>query len=296
MSENDSNSFVKEKVQNENCVTEQVGAQRRSLSLRGFLILKSEKITDDSIHALGTQKALKVLKFSNDTTIQSLENLPQQPNLVEIIANNTKLYSYKGLSKLKNVTVFSAKNTPLSQRPNFRLALLLAFGPRIRIINGEEITSKERMRAIKYASVCKSFVENDWDPTDEPPNEEETMKLIEKYQPKKAKLIKNEKIKGRELEDQLSPRKTVTLMNSLKKEENVYQEYDKYEIDDELEDALIEKFKDFGIDVPKDENTQENLLKIIREFADMTKSLCDMIQTGDISQDVDVTSLILDDQ
>ena len=97
---------------------------------------------------------------------------------------------------------------------------------RIRIINGEEITSKERMRAIKYASVCKSFVENDWDPTDEPPNEEETMKLIEKYQPKKAKLIKNEKIKGRELEDQLSPRKTVTLMNSLKKEEILFQYYE----------------------------------------------------------------------
>ena len=297
MTEMKSTPFVLEKVKNEKSVGEQICAQRRSLSLRGFLILKSEKITDDSILALGTQKALKVLKLSSDTAIQSLENMPLQPNLMEIVANNTKLYSYKGLSRLKNVTVFSAKNTPLSQRPNFRLALLLAFGPRIRIINGEEITSKERMRAIKYASVCKSFVENDWDPTDEPPNEEETLKLIEKYQPKKARMIKNEKLKGRELEEELSPRKTLTLMNSIKKEEkNEYIPYDKYEFDDELADALIEKFKEIGIDIPKDENCQANLLKVIREFADITKNLCDMIQTSDSYQeDVEMASLILEE-
>ena len=287
--------FVKEKVKIEKCVNDQICAQRRSLSLRGFLMLKSKQVTDDSISALGTQKELKVIKFSKNTNITSLEQMPPQPNLVEIIANSTQLYSYKGLSKFKNVTMISINDTPMSKRPNYRLALLLAFGPRIQIINGEKISNKERMRAINYASICKEFIDNDWDPSDEAPTEKEIIQLMKKYKPDDAKrVIKQGKITESKRDDILSPAKTYSLMKTIKTQKYVY---DKTENDGALIDALIEKFAAFGIFINKDENCQENLLKVIQQFADITKNLCDLVVTDDTYQEeIDRISQQIDEE
>ena len=287
--------FVKEKVKIEKCVNDQIRAQRRSLSLRGFLMLKSKQVTDDSISALGTQKELKVIKFSKNTDITSLEQMPPQPNLVEIIANSTQLYSYKGLSKFKNVTMISINDTPMSKRPNYRLALLLAFGPRIQIINGEKISNKERMRAINYASICKEFIDNDWDPSDEAPTEKEIIQLMKKYKPDDAKrVIKQGKITESKRDDILSPAKTYSLMKTIKTQKYVY---DKTENDGALIDALIEKFAAFGIFINKDENCQENLLKVIQQFADITKNLCDLVVTDDTYQEeIDRISQQIDEE
>ena len=298
MTEVEASPFVKEKVKNEKSVSEQIANQRRSLSLRGFLALKTDKVTNDSIAALGTQKTLKVLKLGKDTAINSLELMPEQQNLVEIIANNTKLNSYKGLSKFRNVSIFSVKDTPMSERPNFRLALLLAFGPRIRIINGEEITSKERMKASQYPSVCKAFVENDWDPTDEPPTQKETMELIAQYQPKKAKQINKGKIKEQDLAADLSPKKTLTMMNSLKKQKRTEQQtfkFDRTDGDDALTDELIDKLSSIGIHIRKDENCHENILKVLKELCEVTKRLTDEISTeSSFASDVVRVSQILE--
>ena len=297
MAEEKPSEYVTEKVKNGKIVSQQICEQRRSLSLRGFLVLKTDKVTNDSISVLGSQKALKVLKLGKDTEITSLENLPTQQNLVEILANSTKLESYKGISKLKSVNIFSIKDTPMASRPNYRLALLLAFGPRIREINGEKITIKERQHASKYPSICKALVDEDWDPTDEAPTREETLELIEKYLPMKAEMIQKDKNKDKIIEEVTTPRKSIMT----KKEINKYQ-YDKCENDDELINSLIEKLAEYNIFVENGENPKDDLLRIINELALMTATITDELNFGendeeeDVADDNDRTEIQFDDE
>ena len=283
MTEEKPSDYVTEKVKNEKIVSQQICEQRRSLSLRGFLVLKTNKVTNDSISALGSQKALKVLKLGKDTEISSLENLPAQQNLVEILANSTKLESYKGISKLKSVSIFSIKDTPMANRPNYRLALLLAFGPRIREINGEKISNKERQHASKYPSICKTLVDKDWDPTDEAPTREETLELIEKYLPKKAEMIQKNKNKDKIIEKVTTPRKSITAMKETKK----YQ-YNKCENDEELVNSLIEKLAEYSIFVENGENAKDDLLRIINELTLMTATITDEVNFGEDAEENEV--------
>lgn len=267
--------FVQQKVKCSKSVSQQMCEQRRSLSLRGFITLKGENVNDLSIETVGEQKNLTCLKIAKDTKVSTFEHFPTQQNLKDIKANNTLFNSYKGLSRFKNVANFEVEETPMSKRPNFRLALLLAFGPRIRTINKVEISKEERLKASKYPSICKTFVENDWDPTDEPPTEKEVKELMQKYCPDFVTAIKKGEVNKEELNEQLSPRKTLSSLQTKPKPTK----YDKFAKDSELIQALIEKFATLGIEIKNDENVKENLLRVLRELSSIAT---------DISYEVDV--------
>ena len=256
-------------------ITGQLMLQRRSISLRNLLHLKGPFIDNESLSKVGTQKNLKQLKIEHAVNITSLENLPEQPNLQEIDLEGTKLNTYAGLSKFKHCSVFNAKGTPLCNRPNYRIALLLAFGPRIREINGEKLTYDERMHAFQFPPICKELVEHDWDPTNDPPSDTEIPSLIEKYLPEDHPLRTNTP-KGEEMKQLMTPKKQFLPPKGQKKGVEVEEPpvfYDKTKNDQELVNKLIEKFKEIGIFINKDENAQQNLLRVIKEFADITSNI-----------------------
>ena len=276
-------------------IAEQLMTQRRSISLRGFLFLKGHQIGNESLTKIGTQKSLKQLKIDPTTNVTSLSYLHEQPILNEIDLDGTKFDSYVGLSKFKHCTIFNAKDTPLSKRPNYRIALLLAFGPRIKKINGENLTYEERMKAFEFPAICKEFVNNNWDPTDEPPTEEELPSLIEKYLPEDHPLRKNAP-KSKEMKQLLTPKKHLIPQKKGKKDVSVVEEepkvlYNKYEQDDELIDALIEKFDELGIHINKDEDVKANLLKVLSECADLVSYITSFLDYTQMEAD-EVDALI----
>ncbi|EAY16868.1 hypothetical protein TVAG_150190 [Trichomonas vaginalis G3] len=268
--------FVQQKVKCSKSVSQQMIEQRRSLSLRGLISLKGEDVNDFSIETIGEQKALLCLKLGKDTKVSTFAHLPLQQNLKDIRANHTMLTSYKGLSRLKNLANFEIEETPMSQRPNYRIALILAFGPRIRTINKVEITSQERLKASKYPSICKTFIDNDWDPTDNPPNENEAKELMQKYAPEIAKAVKKHVIKKEEIEAELSPRKTISSVKARPKPVK----YNKNAFDEQLVQELIEKFKKLGIEVKNDEKVQENLLKVLKELSAIALEVSNEVDVG----------------
>jgi hypothetical protein len=130
--------------------------QRHSLAATGFISLANSTIT--SLRGLGSQPHLTLLDISN-TKLDSLDSLPLQPWITEILANGTQIANYKGFSRHPQLRKLSLLNTPLSQRPNFRLFTLLAVGPKLLFINSEPIYKSDREQTTQFPRIARLLLE-----------------------------------------------------------------------------------------------------------------------------------------
>lgn len=165
------------KVRNE--LRYQLNIQRQSLSSSGFVTLKGQKgIT--SLEEFGTQHRLKTLDLTG-TPLKSLSTLAGQPWLTKLILNNSSIESYEGLSRHPRLEEISATGTALADRPNFRLALVILVGPKLRYINGTKVKLSERQDAASFPRLAKLLIEAGWDPTDKTLSVQEYRKLVDEY-------------------------------------------------------------------------------------------------------------------
>ncbi|OHT07451.1 hypothetical protein TRFO_24350 [Tritrichomonas foetus] len=152
--------------------------QRRQMPKEGKLDFTGIEVND--LKQLGSQKALKHL-ILDKTPLNSLHTLPPQPSLISISANNSKINTLAGLSNQKRLSSLSIIGTPISQVENFRLAVMLAVGPRISIINGQRITKTERRMVKSYPPIAKYLVNAGWVVTYPPPSELDFHYLAEQF-------------------------------------------------------------------------------------------------------------------
>lgn len=104
---------------------------------------------------------VKHLQISG-TPVTSLEGLPPLNNLQSFVADRTLIDSFTNLSAISHATKISLKGTPLSRRSNYKLSLLLVFGPNLSSIDGAVISAAVRERAATYPSYAGTFVCKGW--------------------------------------------------------------------------------------------------------------------------------------
>lgn len=137
-----------------------LSTQRHSLVTKGLLNLSKCEITD--LEPIGTQLRLKTLNLSGISSLKSLATLPPQPDLREIIADDTAIDSYAGISRHPRLESISLIGTPISKRPNFCLSVLVLAGPRLTRVNGKLVSDRQRREANAYPIIARFLIENGW--------------------------------------------------------------------------------------------------------------------------------------
>ena len=122
-------------MEKEKTIRLQISEQSRQLSIKNYLFLDGESVGDSELEKVGSLKLMKFFRIGEKSTVKSLENLDDQPNMISLRAANTQIESYSGIMKQKALKRVDFTGTPLSQRPNFRIALVVLIGPRLLEIN-----------------------------------------------------------------------------------------------------------------------------------------------------------------
>jgi hypothetical protein len=104
---------------------------------------------------------VKVLDLTN-TPIGSLSGLTRLPHLTAIILDRSELADLKNISAVSSVTSFSAKGTPISRTPHYRLSVFLGLGPNIVRIDGQLASPFLKKRAAAFPRYAHSLVNKGW--------------------------------------------------------------------------------------------------------------------------------------
>jgi len=142
-----------------NSLPQSLNICRRELSETGYL--GWQRVTFTDLRSLGCQKKLKILDISY-SEIESLHTLMSQPSMIKIVADNSKIANFAGLSCQPRLRDISFINTPLSQSDNFRLAAIVCIGPRLSVINNIPVSKQERRIAEAYPPISRYLIEAGW--------------------------------------------------------------------------------------------------------------------------------------
>lgn len=245
--------------------------QRSLLSSRGILDFSNQNITN--LSELGNQKCLKTL-ILDKTPLESLKTVPPQPFLRKITANNSSLSSYAGLSRFPQLRSISFKNTPLSNKPNFRICCTIVGSSTLQEINGVKITKDERFLARQYPLITKILLENQWDLVIPPPSADEFRQIvinrklvIQNVDPDFSNEVAESYL---QLPVSLSTRK---LQKSENNDDFMFEDEDQDLLDEELTDNLIEVLSTIGLRIPKDEEAQDDILDALTMLSEILQDL-----------------------
>ena len=230
--------------------------QRRSLALTGSLTFKGKEISD--LADVGVQQHMQTLDIS-ETQVATLKNLPSQKLLTKIIADSSLLENYEGFSRFKRLKSFSAINTPIAARPNFRLACAVLFGPKLETVNGVKLTPEERHRASTYPPFAEHLIEDGWDIVEPAPSPDELRQIA---------IRRKLQIPGCDVEfvnemsqSLLRVAKSVHVSDSRAKTARSGGD------DAKLVEALLKELRKIGLQVNDDGNVKERLVEVIQELA-----------------------------
>ena len=79
-----------------------------------------------------------------------------------LLADDTKLVSFKGAVPQNNLSQISAKRSPLGGSPYFPLMSLIAFGSDIVVVNGQSVTDGQKERARKLRPLLQGLLKEGW--------------------------------------------------------------------------------------------------------------------------------------
>ena len=108
-------------------------------------------------------KGTRLLKLNvSNNPITDLRGMNQYRCLEALIADNTKLLSFKGAVPQQKMTQISAKKTPLGSLRLFPLMALIAFGDDLTVINDQTVTDSQRLRASKLRPFIADYLIDGW--------------------------------------------------------------------------------------------------------------------------------------
>ncbi|OHT16137.1 hypothetical protein TRFO_13467 [Tritrichomonas foetus] len=125
----------------------------------GRLNLSSVSIPDLSL--VKSRSTLKELNISR-CKLESLEGLAYQPNIAVLNADHSHISSFKNFASVSHATIYSLKNTPLAQDPNYLIGLLLMAEDDKIIVNGKHLSSMWYRKADTYPSFTRDLLNNGW--------------------------------------------------------------------------------------------------------------------------------------
>ena len=264
-----------------NGLSYQLIVQKSSLALYGCINLSGMKGIK-SLSRFGTQPKLTCLNLT-ETSFESLDSLPSQPWLNELIVDKSKLNSYKGLGKHPQLKIFSAIGAPISERPMFRIAMLILVGPKLSVINGVRIKRREKEIAAQYPKLAKLLIEAGWDPTpDTDPEDIDYKRLAKEY----SITVDGSTIEEDEDSFQalFSPPAVLVPKNE-KEEARLEKEFeDMYEQASEqfhavqeetLARELAKTLRRIGISVVQGEKMKDEIIVAVSQLADLVRHLDD---------------------
>jgi hypothetical protein len=205
---------------------------------------------------------LRILDISF-TPIKSLRTLAPQPKLEKIIAFESGLEDYDGLSRQSHLKEILLTSTPLAERENFRLSCLVLVGARLSIINDIPVTKSERNAAAEYPLIAKSLIESGWEIEWPVPTAEQFRELANQFQLKLKGLGRFASDEGRKL---MRPPPAIAAPKEPPEPETEPQ-------DDELMQGICARLRTIGIHVKMDESevlrTVTKLAAILNELTNL---------------------------
>ena len=233
----------------------QITVQRRSLNLTGLISIQDPEITSLNI---------------SRSHIKSLDTLPAQPLLNQIVADHSDLSSFAGLSRHKKLRDVSFIGTPLESKPNSRLACIIVVGPQISIVNKRGVKRSEREEASRYPRITKLLLEAGWDLETPVPSTEKFREILkdEKYQ----SVLEN--AKNSKSYSMLTERKDLLKASSTRFEDDDQEDSEQTnneENDQILELKLNELLRKTGIRVKQDKHRRKEILEALSELANLVK-------------------------
>jgi hypothetical protein len=125
----------------------------------GKLNLSAVELPD--LAAIKARFLMKELNISK-TKLTSLKGLAIQRNITVFNADNSALESFVNFSSIANASIYSFKNTPLSQDRLHRLAIVLLSNSKNPIVNGTLISENEKKKAEGYPPFVGELVNLGW--------------------------------------------------------------------------------------------------------------------------------------
>lgn len=135
-----------------------------SLTRTGNLNLMNEKTFDfASLRAPDFASYLNVIKHLDikGTSVTSLENMPDLPNLKSLNGDSSKITTLKGFSAIAGAQKVSLKHTPVSQYGSYKISLLIVC-PDLVTIDNTIIPKSLRRKASEYPKVAVDLVNKGW--------------------------------------------------------------------------------------------------------------------------------------
>lgn len=94
--------------------------------------------------------------------ISSLETLPSLPSLKILNLNGTEIESFYGVSVQPSLEKLFIKNTPISYFHDVRIMCIAAFGPTLKFINNDSLTTYEIKMGNCFYNALNSYLKRGW--------------------------------------------------------------------------------------------------------------------------------------
>ncbi|OHT06174.1 hypothetical protein TRFO_25873 [Tritrichomonas foetus] len=155
-----------------------------TLKRTGVLTLIKEKNTD--LSCLQLKDVISYIQFIKTldltgTPIDSLADLPVLPRVTNLVADYSNISNCINFSSVSTLTSISVKKTPLSQKPHYKLSILLAAGPNIVKIDGKQITQVLVNRCKSYPPYVSELVNRGWMAEYPCPDDNQLAELCRQY-------------------------------------------------------------------------------------------------------------------
>lgn len=111
------------------------------------------------------QKMRRPIKLCLDRNpLRSLEHISSSNTLQSLSLDSTELANFSGVKPQPALRELSVRNTPVACTPYYRVACLLAFGPKLRVIDGVAVTAAEIDAAFGFGADAAVAVSFGWIP------------------------------------------------------------------------------------------------------------------------------------
>ena len=124
--------------------------------------LTLSNVSNPDLSLIRSRSSMKELNISR-CKLESLEGLAYQPNLNVFNAENSSLKSFKNFLSVAHATIYTLKNTPLSQNPNYLIGLLILAEEEKIIVGGKLVGNSWYRKADSYPSYTRELLNAGWD-------------------------------------------------------------------------------------------------------------------------------------
>merc|ERR1711990_388961 len=140
------------------------------------LAVQSRRLT--TFEGLGCLLDMSVM-YAQNNCISSFEFLEPQPKLKELHLARNRICDFKHAQEQPRLERLSLEDNPVTEHINYRVMCLVVFGSKLRYIDGQVVTARERSQAKRYSvPVVRALLRKGWLLDNKPRSPEEYEELL----------------------------------------------------------------------------------------------------------------------